>query len=89
MANEMIERVEKALAVHFSGNRMPDMSGDPRARLSQLQRRNLTDAAYAAIEAMREPTDEMLAAGSHAIFHYWQANAAYRAMIDAALKEAA
>lgn len=53
--SDMIERVERAMATYFSGNNMPDMSGDNRNRLSTFQRRNLTLAARAAIEAMREP----------------------------------
>ncbi|RWK39272.1 hypothetical protein [Mesorhizobium sp.] len=89
--SDMITRVEKALAVHFSGNRMPDMSGDPRNRLSSLQRRNLTDAAYAAIEAMRNPTGEMFNAGSKVCDEQCcnggQANNIFNAMIDAALSQ--
>ena len=47
MDETLIEAIEVALASFFSGNNMPDMSGDPRRRLSPLQRRNLTDAARA------------------------------------------
>ena len=40
--------MEWALAIHFSQNRQPCMSGDPRDRLSSQQRRQLRDAALAA-----------------------------------------
>jgi hypothetical protein len=83
--NEMVERVEWALAIFFSQNRMPCMSGDPRDRLSSLQRRNLSDAARAAIEAMREPTGGMCKAGF--LKRNVCTEAVWKAMIDAALKE--
>jgi acyl-homoserine lactone acylase PvdQ len=38
---EIVEAVEWALAVHFTQNQQPCMSGDPRHRLSSLQRRNM------------------------------------------------
>lgn len=41
------EDLERALAIHFSQNRQPCMSGDPRDRLSPLQRRNMNDAVDA------------------------------------------
>jgi hypothetical protein len=46
------ELVEWALAVHFSGNRMPHMSGDPRNRLAPGQRRAMEDARDAVLEAL-------------------------------------
>ncbi len=46
------ETLEWALAVHFSQNRQPCMSGDPRDRLSSLQRRNMEDARDAVLEAL-------------------------------------
>ena len=46
------ETVEWALAVHFSGDRMPHMSGDPRNRLSPGRRRAMEDARDAALEAL-------------------------------------
>jgi hypothetical protein len=46
------EAVEWALAVHFTQNRQPCMSGDPRDRLSSLQRRNMEDARDAVLEAL-------------------------------------
>lgn len=46
------ETVEWALAVHFSGNRMPHMSGDPRNRLSPGQRRQMEDARDAVLDAL-------------------------------------
>ncbi len=46
------ETLEWALAIHFSRNRQPCMSGDPRDRLSSLERRNLSAAAQAALDAL-------------------------------------
>ena len=46
------EAVEWALAVHFSQNRQPCMSGDPRDRLSSLQRRKMEDARDAVLGAL-------------------------------------
>jgi len=94
MSESMIERVERALAIHFSGNRQPCMSGDPRDRLSPLQRRNLSDAARAAIEAMREASDEMVEAMNNQAYYaslsYPRGHigpGAWSAAIDAALSE--
>jgi hypothetical protein len=39
------------LAGHFSGNSQPDMSGDPRKRLSPLRRRDMDDAINEIIHA--------------------------------------
>lgn len=47
------EQLEWVLAIHFSQNRMPDMSGDPRRRLTPLTRRNMD----AAIDALLESFD--------------------------------
>ena len=49
---EMREKLEYALALHFSSNRMPHMSGDPRNRLSSLQRRNMEDAVTSILEVI-------------------------------------
>jgi hypothetical protein len=46
------ETVEWALAVHFSGDRMPHMSGDPRNRLSPGRRRAMEDARDAVLDAL-------------------------------------
>lgn len=46
------ELVEWALAVHFSGDRTPHMSGDPRNRLSPGRRRAMEDARDAVLEAL-------------------------------------
>jgi len=43
--DHLIEQIERIAAIHISGNRQPCMSGDPRDRLSPLQRRNLSDLA--------------------------------------------
>jgi hypothetical protein len=73
--NQMVERVAKAIGDHFYADVRPDTT--PELWASCL------DAARAAIEAMREPTAEMVAAvGSD----YGAAlEATYQAMIDAAL----
>lgn len=59
--SETRDALSWALAVHFSQNRQPCMSGDPRDRLSAMQRRNLDDAVQgvlnviaAAVAAERE-----------------------------------
>ena len=52
MNPEMRENLEYALAMHFSSNRMPHMSGDPRNRLSSLQRRNMEDAVTSILEVI-------------------------------------
>jgi hypothetical protein len=46
------EKLEYALAMHFANNRMPHMSGDPRNRLSSLQRRNMEDAVTSILEVI-------------------------------------
>ena len=46
------EALEWVLAIHFSQNRQPCMSGDPRGRLSPMQRRNMEDARDAVLEAL-------------------------------------
>jgi hypothetical protein len=46
------ELVEWALAVHFSGDRTPHMSGDPRNRLSPGRRRAMEDARDAVLDAL-------------------------------------
>lgn len=69
----MIERVAKAISA--AQTQTPDMW---QAFLPE---------ARAAIEAMREPTEEMV--WSHEVPHYGpdEAREAWRAMIDAAMKE--
>lgn len=42
---EMRDQVERTLAIFFTGNRMPHMSGDPRERVPPAKRRDLSDAA--------------------------------------------
>jgi hypothetical protein len=49
---ELREKLGYALAMHFSGNRMPHMSGDPRNRLSPSQRRNMEDAITSILEVI-------------------------------------
>lgn len=73
MAESMIERVARAIS------------------RSQVETERMWQSflpeASAAIEAMREPTEEMV--WSHEVPHYGpdEAREAWRAMIDAALKE--
>jgi len=64
------QRIGDCFAVALSGNRMPHMSGDPRARLLPHQRRELedcaasaADAAIAAYEAHRPRADVVLTQG--------------------------
>jgi hypothetical protein len=45
------EVLERLLALSFSANRMPCMSGDPRDRLSPLRKRDLSDAVTSILEA--------------------------------------
>jgi hypothetical protein len=45
------EELERLLALYFSGNRMPCMSGDPRDRLSPMRKRDLSDAVTSILEA--------------------------------------
>jgi hypothetical protein len=53
-APALAETMARAMACHFSMNRMPHMSGDPLARLSSQERRRLDDATTAALAAIRE-----------------------------------
>lgn len=55
------ELVEWALAVHFSGNRMPHMSGDPRNRLAPGRRRAMEDARDAVLEALAPTLTQVMA----------------------------
>ena len=50
---EAVEAVEWRTAIHFSSNRQPDMSGDPRRRLSALQARNHKDGVASMFDALR------------------------------------
>lgn len=59
-----VEAVEWALAIHFSSNRQPAMSGDPRDRLSALQRRNM--------ELARDSVLLTLAARGELVLPGWQ-----------------
>jgi hypothetical protein len=46
------EALEWHLASHFSGNRQPHMSGDPRARLNPGTKRRMDDAIGSVFEAL-------------------------------------
>lgn len=53
--DQMVERGARAIGYHFaalvSGNNMPHMSGDPRARISPAKRRQFDDCANEAARA--------------------------------------
>lgn len=82
---EMVERVARAIC-------RAGICG-PRDHLDQQENANwrkFTLEARAAIEAMLDPTDEMLAAGSAAAEvcdDGWESNATWCAMVGAALAE--
>lgn len=50
--SKLIEAMARAMACHFSMNRMPHMSGDPLNRLGSQERRRLDDATDAALTAL-------------------------------------
>ena len=86
----MIERVAAAMWERTHDGRWDDW-GDGQDESRIIHR----DDARAAIEAMREPTDAMEAAGDDTFVYYTHstslldgdATVCWRAMIDAALKE--
>ena len=53
----MRDQVERTLAMFFTGNRMPHMSGDPRERVPPMKRRDLSDATDS-ILALLQPALE-------------------------------
>lgn len=78
--SEMVERVAKAIAMHWGcAPQTYDLNPDVR--------KDWAGYARAAIEAMREPTPNMILAGMETDAE--MTAIAYRAMIDAALKEPA
>lgn len=89
-AVDMVEKVARAI-VGAMYHPQPDMSGDIWKAVSPRHRRDATDAARAAIEAMREPTEAMKDAGSY--FDHdgdggisaYEAADVWSGMIDAAL----
>lgn len=95
---ELIEFMERTLAVYFSWNRQPCMSGDMRDRLSPLRRRELSDAVLALLGEFdsagfvvvpANPTPAMIAAMEEAYMPFGEMIAAYDAMVAAAWKEGA
>lgn len=46
--------LEWILSIHFSGNRMPHMSGDPRNRLSPGQRLRMDDVVQSIMEIVQQ-----------------------------------
>ena len=78
--SEMVERVAVAIGKHFH---------DPKSKPNDAALAALFDlAARAAIEAMREPTDAMVAAAddSQATTYDGSVRSAWSAAIDAALR---
>lgn len=82
--SEKVEQVARALAkVHFSRKYHPGDPADAQVRIMSLVNdywRNHIDDARAAIEAMAQPTEAMMAERSQTEIN------GYRAMIDEALK---
>ncbi len=74
--SEIIERVARAIHAADEPGELADAN--------EAHRRFCYDAARAAIEAMREPTEAMLIEGCHGS-HVTQEDS-WRAMIDEALK---
>lgn len=70
----LIEAMARAMASHFSMNRMPHMSGDPLNRLGSQERRRLddaTDAALTALCAARPDVAALLAGEAVAVPRIW------------------
>jgi hypothetical protein len=59
---KLVEGLEWALAIHFSMNRQPHMSGDPRNRLSAMQKRQMDAVIDAALTALRAARPDIAAA---------------------------
>jgi len=80
--SEMVERVARAIADEMVGDwdRIPERSA------GEASREDLRVAARLAIEAMRDPTDAMLAACRWHIFED-ASKQDWQTMIDAALAE--
>ena len=92
----MVERVARAIC--RAGGKNPDEVMLSLGGEKTLMWEAFEDVARAAIEAMREPTEAMTAAGSRVdVWHSWcaagerivddSAGDVYRGMIDAALKD--
>lgn len=96
MASEMEERVAKALFERAQKTVRNVLIADTYDELAPQMKRHYCEMARAAIEAMREPTEEMLKSGHHTANNhygveigtdvlYW----AWVGCIDAALHEPA
>lgn len=84
----MIERVAKAICLAESRNPMERRTvGDGELEMVLWEWELRTPAARAAIQAMREPTENMSSAAFHALMDSDDDNDIYRAMIDSALEE--
>jgi hypothetical protein len=57
----LLDTVARSMAIHFSMNRQPHMSGDPLQRLGSQELRRLTDATHAALEALCEVRPDIAA----------------------------
>ena len=98
MAESMVERVAKAICRQANLDDGYADNATLQASIDGGMWRNHTGQARAAIEAMREPTDEMIVAGYNAA-DLWNASAhpmsnvimrakaTYEGMLDAALAE--
>jgi hypothetical protein len=87
----MIERVARAMTEDFVNDQLDNIEINPR-RYADDNWKSYASMARAAIEAMREPTDEMVDAGRIARMNVaggYDGPSGWEAMIDAALKETA
>ena len=76
---DMVGRVERAILAADDGVFIPDF-------IDEFGKAHFRRIARAAIEAMREPTDEMLRAASPNASHQLVARALWQAMIGSILK---
>ena len=89
MTDSMVERVARALfekqQPHHAGAHV--QWNNENEDWCEEDRDGFRDLARAAIAAMREPTEGMLAAGLAELLGYGEARDVWPAMIDAALKD--
>ena len=78
MSDSMVERVARAIDPEAFNERLPSSVHEPR-------RNRANDAARAAIEAMREPTEAMVDVAWQKLRGNLRPDEYYRHMIDAAL----
>lgn len=91
--NEMVERVARAIHARYCDTAMGYVGAEKWENLADWEKDFGRGLARAAIESMREPTDNMFDAGEKAASVYsdrWMMSIAddvWRAMIDAALSD--